>query len=225
MLTILAIIGLIIQCVFIAVEHKEKYVGALILKTTASIVFVVIGYIAYLANPNCLQGGIGRYVLIGLIFGALGDFFLNLRFVLKAIGSKIFLIGIAVFLTGHIMYLVALINMSTNVLMSIIIGVVVSALLLAWIFSKIEAKKAFKIFGVFYIGAVTLMATFAVINCISNPTSFSYVYALGALLFLVSDVVLILNTFTKTTKFSLRITNLVLYYLGQLAIAISLYIF
>lgn len=224
MLTILAIIGLLIQCVFIGVEHKEKYVGALILKTTASIVFVIIGYIAYMANFDALQNGLGKFVILGLIFGAAGDFFLNLRFVLKNIGQVIFLVGIAIFLTGHIMYLIALINLSTNVLLSVIVGVIASALLLIWIFSKIEAKMAFKIFGVFYIGAVTLMATFAVINCVGNPCTFSYVYAAGALLFLVSDVVLILNTFTKKTLFSLRITNLTLYYLGQLAIAISLYL-
>lgn len=39
-----------------------------------------------------------------------------------------------------------------------------------------------------------------------------------------SDIVLIFNTFSGTTKFSLRITNLSLYYVGQLLIAGSLFI-
>ena len=216
---LLCLLGSIIQGVFIVVEHKEDYMKALILKTSASLVFVLIGF---LASKSCSDAATAKYVLIGLCFGALGDFMLNLRFVIPSIGSKIFLVGILVFLTGHVMYLVALINLSAHVALSVILGVIASALLLLWIFSKIEAKMAFKIFGVFYIGAVTLMATFAIINAVNMKSAFALVYAIGALLFLVSDVVLILNTFTKTTKFSLRITNLSLYYLGQLMIACSL---
>ena len=47
-------------------------------------------------------------------------------------------------------------------------------------------------------------------------------FAAGAFLFLVSDIVLILNTFGPKSKFSLRVTNLSLYYVGQLLIALSL---
>ena len=39
-----------------------------------------------------------------------------------------------------------------------------------------------------------------------------------------SDVILIFNTFSGTTKYSLRITNIFLYYLGQLLIAYSLFL-
>jgi len=216
---VLCVLGILVQCAFIAVEHKQDYVKALILKTSASLIFVYIGYRSSLL---CSDSMVAKYVLIGLGFGAAGDFLLNLRFVLDKIGSKVFLVGILVFLTGHIMYLIALIKLSNSVLLSLIVGVIISALLLVWIFSKIEAKMAFKIFGVFYIGAVTIMACFACINAINSFTNFSLVYAIGAILFLVSDVVLILNTFTKTTKFSLRITNLLLYYVGQLMIACSL---
>lgn len=215
----LAIIGLLIQCVFIYVEHQEKYLPALILKTSASLVFVLIGI---MCSKICLDPKVSKYVILGLCFGAAGDFFLNLRFVLSKVAQKVFLVGILIFLTGHVMYLITLINLATNALIPAVVGVVLTVLLLIWIFSKIEAKMAFKIFGVFYIGAVTLMATYACFNAVTLKSTFSYIYALGAILFLVSDVVLILNTFTKTTKFSLRITNLVLYYLGQLCISLSL---
>ena len=47
-------------------------------------------------------------------------------------------------------------------------------------------------------------------------------FAAGAAFFLVSDIVLILNTFGQQTKQSLRITNISLYYIGQLFIACSL---
>ena len=48
------------------------------------------------------------------------------------------------------------------------------------------------------------------------------IFAVGAILFLVSDIVLILNTFGRETKQSLRVTNISLYYAGQILIALSL---
>ena len=47
---------------------------------------------------------------------------------------------------------------------------------------------------------------------------------LGAMFFLISDIVLILNTFGKNPKFRNRIINLSMYYIGQLLIAFSLYV-
>ena len=90
-------------------------------------------------------------------------------------------------------------------------------------FTKIEAQMAFKIFGIFYIGAIVIMNCFAVANLLMDPTKVRYIiFVIGAISFLISDIVLILNTFGKTTRFVLRITNLSLYYIGQILIAISM---
>ena len=97
-----------------------------------------------------------------------------------------------------------------------------NALLMMWIFTKITAEKAFKLFGIVYIGAIVLLNCTAFINLFSAPSLFRTIFAAGTLLFLVSDIVLILNTFGKERKFSLRITNLMLYYLGQILIVLSL---
>ncbi len=65
-------------------------------------------------------------------------------------------------------------------------------------------------------------------NCVAagnmpeTGSAFTKLFSAGAFLFLISDIVLILNTFGKESKFSLRITNLSLYYIGQLMIALSL---
>ena len=60
----------------------------------------------------------------------------------------------------------------------------------------------------------------------NRPVCFSSVitgiFAAGGLFFLVSDIMLILNTFGSETKQSLRVTNISLYYIGQLLIALSL---
>ena len=91
-----------------------------------------------------------------------------------------------------------------------------------WIFQRITAKKAFKIFGVIYIGAIVLLNCVAASNLITSPSAFTAVFVAGSLLFLISDIVLILNTFGPESRFRLRITNISLYYIGQILIALSL---
>ena len=137
-------------------------------------------------------------------------------------GQLVFLAGIVVFLSGHIAYLMAVMPMSSNPLLCVAAAVVLTALLMKWIFSRIEAKKAFKIFGIVYIGAIVLLNVTALGNMAADPDTFNVIFAIGALLFLVSDIVLILNTFGPEPKFIFRVTNLSLYYIGQILIALSL---
>lgn len=218
----LAVAGMILQGIFITVEHKEKYVLADVLKGMAALMFVTIGLVCYLkVSTNSL----GLKILIGLIFGMIGDIILNLRFVLKdEVGQKAFLIGILAFLIGHILYLAALIPLAESLVLDIIIGAVLAGALLAYIFKTMDVKKAFKIFGIFYLGAVIIMTVMAVHIASLTGNTHDIIYAIGALLFTASDIVLIFNTFSGVTKFSLRITNLSLYYIGQLLIAGSLFV-
>ncbi len=210
---------LLLAAVFIYFEHGGKYVPAVLFKGLASVCFVLFGL---LGSRLCGDLRFARLVLIGLILGAAADVLLNLRFVFEKAGQKIFLFGILVFLSGHILYLAALIPLCEPLWLCLAAGVAATALLMVWIFSQITAKKAFKIFGVFYIGAITLMTSAALGRLISAPSVSAAVFFAGAVCFLISDIVLILNTFGQSSRFSLRITNLGLYYIGQLLIAASL---
>ena len=153
----------------------------------------------------------------------IGDILLNMRYLFPKFDQKIFLTGIVAFLIGHIMYLVALIPQAKHLAVFVAIGALVAAGLLAYIFKTMEVKKAFKIFGVFYLGAVFIMCSIAIGIALFVPNRRSIMYAIGAVLFTASDVVLIFNTFSGVTKFSLRICNLSLYYLGQVLIACSMF--
>ncbi|MBR4421971.1 MAG: lysoplasmalogenase [Erysipelotrichaceae bacterium] len=200
---LMILIGFLLQALFIKTEHDEKYLLADILKGSASLMFV----------------------LIGLVFGMIGDILLNLRYVFPKHGQKIFLAGIVAFLIGHIMYLLALIPQAQHVWIwyCVIIGALAAGALLAYIFKTMEVKKAFKIFGIFYLGAVFIMTAIALGIAIFTPSKRALIYAVGAVLFTASDVVLIFNTFSGVSRFSMRITNLTLYYLGQILIACSLF--
>lgn len=216
---VIAFIGIIFQIVFITREYKKQFIAADIFKGLASLVFVFIG----LVGSHISTGMFGQFVLYGLIFGLIGDVVMNLRFVLKENGQKAFLIGILAFLIGHIMYLVALISHAVHLLASVVTGGIIAAVLLIYIFKTMEVKKAFKIFGVFYLGAVIIMTVMAVDIAICTGVYQAIIYAIGAVLFTASDIVLIFNTFSGTTRFPLRVTNLSLYYIGQLLIAFCLF--
>ena len=205
--------------IFIIQEKEKNYVAAAMLKGIASAFFVALGI---MGSKLSQDAGFAKTVVIGLILGCIADVLLNLRFVFEKQGKLIFLVGILVFLAGHVMYLIALVPKCEDLWICIALGVVLTALLMIWIFKQITAQKAFKIFGVFYIGAIMIMTCVAIGILIKAPSAHSALFAVGAVSFLISDIVLILNTFGSESKFSLRVTNLSLYYVGQLLIALSL---
>ena len=210
---------LLIMCVFIWFEKKKWYVPAVINKGLASLQFVLLGA---LGSKLCSDANFAKLVVIGLILGCIADVLLNLRFVFEKAGRLIFLVGILVFLSGHVMYLIALIPKCSHTAVCVCAGIVLTAVTMVWLFKHITAQKAFKIFGVFYIGAIMIMTCVAVGILISAPAPWIYFFSAGAVLFLISDIVLILNTFGSETKFSLRVVNLSFYYVGQILIALSL---
>ncbi len=215
-MVVLILLCLVFAAFFLWQESKENYTRAVILKALASLCFVVLGI---LCSPGTHTA---RLIVAGLILGCLADVLLNLRWVFKEKGQLIFLVGILVFLSGHILYLAAVLPLSVSRLLCFAAGIVLTAILMVWIFKRITAKKAFKIFGVFYIGAIMLLNCVAIGNLIAAPSAFTGLFAAGSLFFLMSDIVLILNTFGAETRQSLRVTNIALYYIGQLLIALSL---
>lgn len=222
LVAMIAVAGMILQGIFINVEHKEKYVAADALKGLAAACFVCIGVIGYVTKTN---DAFGLKLMIGLCFGMLGDILLNLRFVVgEEKGQKVFLLGIVAFLVGHILYLAALLPLAAHVGICVLIGAVLAAGLLTYIFKTMDVKMAFKIFGIFYLGAVIIMTVLAMDIAFTMQSMRSIVYAVGAVLFTASDIVLIFNTFSGTTRFSMRIANLSLYYIGQILIASCLFL-
>ena len=215
-MVILIIACLVFAAAFLFQERRERYVPAVVLKGLASVCFVILGI---LFSPGTL---LAKRIVCGLILGCIADVLLNLRYVVGEKGQLVFLLGILVFLSGHILYLAAVAGLRANWPVCLAVGAVLTALLMAWIFRRITAKPAFKIFGVFYLGAIMILNCVAAGNLIANPSAFTGLFAAGAVFFLVSDIVLILNPFGSETRQSLRVTNVSLYYVGQLLIALSL---
>lgn len=211
---------LIVAGIFIIVEKAEFYLAADIIKGVASAIFVVVGVLGALQAGDV---GYARVVVAGLTLGAVADVFLNLRYVFPdKKGQLVFLVGIFVFFLGHVVYVIALAPRCPFLIPCIVIGIVLGILLIVWIFAQITAKFVFKAFGVFYICTIAVMNVVAIGVLFSTPTADAAFFVGGAILFLLSDILLILNTFGGEPKFSRRVANLMLYYVAQLLIALSL---
>ncbi len=213
------IICLALAGYFLYQEHLEHFSLTVVIKGLASLTFVVLGFLSARVSKD---GQLAHNVISGLCLGAIADVILNLRFVFKEKGKTIFLVGILVFLIGHIMYIVALTPKCSRLTVCMVTGAILTVLLVVWIYSQITVAMAFKIFGIFYLGAIMIMTCIAFGILITDPSAFPGIFSAGALFFLASDIILIFNSFGPKRKESLRVSNIILYYIGQLLLASSL---
>ena len=205
--------------IFLYSETRKKQVLSLFLKGSASLCFVLLGILGYEISDNYAAA---QCVLMGLLFGLAGDVLLVLRSVLPKTGQVLFLAGILAFLAGHVMYIIALAPLCDCLAASVITAAVLAAVLCRWIFQKITVSHLLRILGVLYLSVIMIMTCIALGILFTDFSVFSGLFSAGALLFLVSDIILILNWFGPESKESFRISNIILYYTGQLLIAASL---
>lgn len=216
-----AIIGIIIQCAFIYIESKKDYIKAVILKGSASLCFLTTGIVGFAASSNKVFSSL---ILAGLILGVIGDILLNLRFVLKNKSQLVFLIGTISFLFGHIFYIIALFLVSkANMLyIPIIMALAITFIVGYFIFKLLKVKNELKIFGCAYILIVSLFMSIATYNLSAIVNNQTILAAVGSILFFLSDVILIFNSFGPNPKLYFRASNLILYFLGQILIGFCL---
>ena len=210
-----------LQLTFLIVEKQGKIKLSLLYKGLASLSFILLGIVAMQKSQNLL---FAACIVTGLIFDGIGDVVINLRFAFEKSKHTTFLLGTALFFIGHIFYLVALLKTASLFLPSIICGIIGAAITLIILNLVLdELKITYKIFAVFYITALFLMTSIAIFNLISSPKSlYCLLFAIGAVLFATSDILLILNNFGKKKIYTIRVLNLVFYYIAQLLIATSL---
>lgn len=210
------------QILFLIKEKKQQLVQTLYLKGAASLVFVLLAALSFVFGS---QSFFSTYIFVGMCFDALADVVFNLRFAFKKIEKLSFLGGTFLFFMGHVFYLVAMIPQVEHLWLYFAAGLVIAFLsqLYIWLVLK-DVFLAYKIYGTVYIFSVSSMTAMAIGNFVINYAgTWALLFAIGAVFFLISDLLLILNTFRKEKIYPMRVISFVTYYTVQLLIATSLF--
>ena len=113
---------LCLAAVFLWQESKKNFVPAVILKGLASACFVILGFQLSDGSPAASM------ITAGLLLGCIADILLNLRLVFPKKGQLIFLVGIVVFLSGHILYLIAILRGAARWPVCVAAGIILPSL-------------------------------------------------------------------------------------------------
>lgn len=230
-----ALITLFILCciatvVFLIVRTKTGGVWGMLAKTVASIMFVAfaISGTMFSSFPK-----IALYIVLGLIFGLVGDILLDLKVTYKQHENIYLNSGMLSFACGHIMYFIASIFYMKEIegLSTHIYNFILIALGIAFVFSTIILLASGKCnirFGkftyqsFFYSCILCFMSVFSICISIINPIF--AIFAAGIFMILVSDLILSIVYFgNKENNKMLIILNHSIYYLGQILMAIGIF--
>lgn len=194
------------------IAEKHKRIGPiLIFKTPLSILFVTAG----LVQPHPIETYY-QWVVAGLVFGVIGDVCLALK------GNKAFKAGLAAFLLGHILYVVAFSGLTrmSDWLNPLLLLIVAVSLGVFWRLRPHLGGMTIPV-GV-YVIVISLMIAAAWIAFLNPELNSKGAWTLlaGAFCFYVSDLFVARERFV-TSQFANRLLGLPLYYCGQFCIAFS----
>ena len=223
---ILAGFSIVFCVLFCWFRTKEANTYSLILKIFASVCFVLSGIFAIVSNKDL---AFSLFIVIGLIFGLIGDILLDLKIMYTQDDEQYFNAGTISFMIGHVFYFMSVINFNMlkvkqifpwNLIISI--GVATLITLVVMLLSKplkINFGKSL-IVSTIYCFILSLMVCFTVSIAIYNPIF--WIFACGMFMFFVSDLVLSMQYFGDKSNKVLIYVNHISYYVAQTLIAISI---
>lgn len=212
-------LGFIGGCAYAASYRLKGKMVAIVIKGIASSLFVLLGAL-------CCLRQFDRYsivTLIALFLGAAADVVFGLRHVHKEQKNTYFKYGVGLFALGHIAYIVALCGLARPPVYVFFIAAALGLVICA--VPKFFFKAHYGRLGaviVVYAAILASMMLCAVNFAVVTPLSINKILVgCAAVLFTVSDIVLLVETFLKDNC-ALSWVNLVSYYSGQLLFALSI---
>jgi len=198
----------------IRAEILDKKPQIYFLKPLSTFLIISAAAVSFLEPTRNLIYSIG--ILSGLIFSLGGDIALMFQE-----HKKSFMIGLALFLVGHIIYTAVFFKLGRFSTWDFLFVILLLAFSL-WVYKLIQANLgSMKIPVIGYIAVISLMVSRALSTLLSPE--FNQQQALmivfGALLFYISDLILAANRFWRPWKYN-RV-NLIFYFSGQFLIALA----
>jgi uncharacterized membrane protein YhhN len=187
--------------------HRERRTLTVATKLVASTTFVVVALLG-----GALEVGWTRALLVGLMFGWLGDACLLGR------QRKWFVAGLAAFLLGHVAYAVAFVLHGVDVgvvALALVLLLVPAILLDRWLRPHVPDPLCTPVR--IYIVAISVMLALAFAAWRAGAPASVFV---GALAFYASDFSVARERFVAK-QFVNRLWGLPAYYMGQLLLALS----
>ena len=231
---VLFVIDLLIACAYAKEGHPDVTMKAFWEKILASGIFVCFGLYAYM---NSDKGPYARLILIALVLGMMGDALLSLDPFFKGENKKrngiiSFVIGAAVFLAGHIVYIVSFVkelkirdafNLPAFLILLAVIFVVALAV------KKIKDVKLGKAGIPILVYSLGLSSMGALSICLAffgfkGQFALQAVLVVAPLLFIVSDASLGMKIADKERfdTLKMRYVTLVTYYTAQMLFGLSI---
>lgn len=190
-------------------DRRQEY----ILKPLSSALFVLVALLSLL-TPDA-RPWYTWLITVGLLLGLGGDVALMFR------RDKPFLIGLILFLLGHLVYTVVWTVANGFYIQDLISAVVLLVLsIVAYLYLR-PGLGSMKVPVIFYILIISLMVNRAISTFCGDYFTLTqaWLVSVGAILFWLSDLLLATNRFRRPVKW--EPLGLFLYYGGQVLIALS----
>lgn len=224
-------LGVISCIIFNYLRVKEGAVKALLMKGFTSVLFVSCAAAATASNIESANIMFALFVIVGLVFGLMGDIWLDLKWMCPDDNDTYTFAGFGAFMIGHLVYICGLfiyfVDFSKP--LHIVIPVVLAVLMITVVIMLEKPLKLnygkFKpisaIYGFILIFMTLLSGSLAFMNGFGNMT-LNFMFA-GGVFFLISDLILSGTYFGEGKNRPVDIvTNHAAYYIAQYLIASSL---
>lgn len=229
---ILCVLTVVSAVAFILTRVTKGGAWGILTKTLASLMFVAYGVFS-LVNVSYFKPLALAFIIMGLIFGLIGDVVLDLKVVYKEHEAIYLNAGMLSFALGHICYLLGAVFIAANVfnlLWPLLTGLIAAVVLtpIIYVVSKFVLKLNFGKFlwqTLAYTFVLVFMVGFSIYMAVLAQEFI--IFAGGIILIFLSDLVLSQNYFAegKANDKFLIIVNHALYYAGQILMATFLYLF
>lgn len=220
------IIGILATAVFLVLRVKRGGIAALYAKAVASLGFIATAVAATYENSLFLD--FGFLMCFGLVFGLLGDVWLDLKWIYLQDKDSYLYSGFIFFLLGHICFVTAVFKVGPYTTASVIVAFAAAFViaLVSLLMEKPLKMRYGKFKWIVFLYSFTLALTMTMAMTMAYITGFEdmwTVMSVGGLLFLLSDLVLSGMYFGegKNTPFNV-ILNHTLYYAAQFIMAATI---
>ena len=189
--------------------------GGLLIKSVASLIFVIIGFVNLIYTIKTKGKSISAYLLfIGLCFACLGDIFLEIEFIVGAI----------LFAVGHVFYFISyckIIKFQWKDLMFSAMIFIPSLCVILFVPIFNFGGAVMQILCCIYAFVISIMVGKATANFIKERSILNLIILIGSILFFFSDFMLLFHVFSDLGRVFL-ILCLATYYPAEFMLAYSI---